>query len=258
MTDGPRASATASLIASVTAPKARRRRVEARRSVELLAVGYLRVSTDEQAASGLGLEAQRAEVEALAARRGVEVVEWFVDAGISAATIGKRPALLEALGYLDAGKAGSLLAKDVTRLTRSSSDLAHLLTAASGDGWCVATADGLVDTCDPNGAMLAHFLGVVGELERKFTSQRTRQALTAAKARGTKLGKTSTLPAEVAERIVARRNAGSTWQSIADELNGDAVQTGQGGSTWRPSSVRAAYLAAKPKQGEAEAASCAT
>src|SRR4051812_17673555 len=90
-------SATANLIASATAPKARRRRSEARSKVAMLAIGYLRVSTDEQAASGLGLEAQRAEIEALAARRGVQVVEWYTDAGISGATMGKRPAFLSAL-----------------------------------------------------------------------------------------------------------------------------------------------------------------
>ena len=212
--------------------------------LERLAVAYLRVSTEEQAASGLGLEAQRAEVERYAAERGLTVVSWHVDEGISAATMGKRPALLEALGAIDAGRAGVLLAKDASRLSRSLSDLSSLLSAATQDGWCVRTADGLVDTCDPQGQLLPHFLGVVADLERQFTSQRTRQALAAAKARGTVLGKRSTLPAEVVERIVAERASGLTWQAIADGLNGAGVPTGQGGSTWRPSSVRAAHVAA--------------
>lgn len=210
-----------------------------------LAVAYLRVSTEEQAASGLGLDAQRAEVERYAAERGLTVVSWHVDEGLSAATMGKRPALLDALGAIDAGQAGVLLAKDASRLSRSMSDLASLLSAATADGWCVRTADGLVDTCDPQGQLLPHFLGVVADLERQFTSQRTRQALAAAKARGTRLGKRSTLPPEVVERIVREREAETTWQAIADGLNADGVPTGQGGSTWRPSSVRAAYVAAE-------------
>jgi DNA invertase Pin-like site-specific DNA recombinase len=240
----PPRTATASLIASATAPKARRRRVEARVKLETTAVGYLRVSTQEQALSGLGLEAQRAEVERYAEANGLTVMEWFVDEGVSASTIGKRPQMLAALRTIDEGRAGVLLAKDASRLSRSMSDLAGLLQAATADGWCIRTADGLVNTCDPQGQLLPHFLGVVADLERQFTSQRTRQALAAAKERGTRLGKRSTLPAEVAARIVAERDAGSTWQAVADGLNATGVATGQGGSEWRPSSVRAAYLSA--------------
>lgn len=243
-TNGSPASATATLIANARAPKARKRRIESRTKVAGLAVGYLRVSTEEQAASGLGLDAQRAEIEAFAARRGLAISEWFVDAGISGATIGKRPAFLDALAYLDAGKAGTLLAKDVTRLSRSSADLGNLLSAATADGWCVATADGLVDTCDPQGALLPMFLGIVGELERKFTSVRTRQALIAAKARGTKLGKTSALPPEVVARIVSQRAAGQTWRAIGEGLQVDGIATGQGAASWQPTSVRAAWVAA--------------
>lgn len=239
-----RSSATASLIAAATAPKARRRRSEARTRVAGLAVGYLRVSTEEQALSGLGLEAQRTEIQALAVRRGLTIVAWFTDAGISGATMGKRPEFLAALAALDRGEAGSLLAKDVTRLSRSSADLGALLAAASSDGWTVATADGLVDTSDPQGALLPLFLGIVGELERRFASIRTTQALAAARGRGTVLGKVSTLPEDIREGIVSARDRGSTWQAIASNLNACAIPTGQGGSTWRPSSVRAAYLAA--------------
>jgi hypothetical protein len=62
------------------------------------AVAYLRVSTDDQA---LGPEAQRAAIEAWAAARGVAVVAWFCDQGVSgAAAIDKRPALLDALAAL--------------------------------------------------------------------------------------------------------------------------------------------------------------
>jgi DNA invertase Pin-like site-specific DNA recombinase len=241
-----RSSATSDLIASATAPKTRRRRSEARAKLEGLAVGYVRVSTEEQAASGLGLAAQRVEVERLAHDFGLTITEWYEDAGVSGATIGKRPGLLAALRALDNGQAGALVAKDATRLTRSVADLAGLLRAADRDGWTVLTADGLVNTRDPQGRLLPHFLGVVGELERQFTSQRTKQALASAKARGVRLGKRSLLPPQVAERIVAGRDRGGTWQSLADELNREGVPTGQGGTMWRPSSVRAAYLAAKP------------
>lgn len=235
-------SATGALIQHSTSPRARRRRSEARDKLALQAVGYLRVSTDEQAASGLGLEAQRTAVEHLATARGLTVTAWHVDAGISGANIGKRPAFLNVLRDLDEGKAGVLLAKDATRLTRNLADLGALLDAATRDGWDVITTDGLVDTTTEQGRLLPMFLGIVGELERTFTKQRTKAALQAAKARGVRLGKRSTLPEEVADRIVLSRSVGATWQSIADDLNRDQVPTGQGGSCWRPSSVRAVWI----------------
>lgn len=237
-------TATASLIASATAPKARRRRVEARTKLNSTAVAYLRVSTQEQALSGLGLDAQRTEIERYAESHALKITEWFTDQGVSASTIGKRPQFLAALKAIDEGQAGVLLAKDASRLSRSMSDLAGLLQAATADGWCIRTADGLINTCDAQGQLLPHFLGVVADLERQFTSQRTRQALAAAKERGARLGKRSLLPAAVALRIVRERDAGGTWQSIADGLNASQVPTGQGGTEWRPSSVRAAYLSA--------------
>lgn len=237
-------SATGALIQQATTPRARRRRSEARGKLAGLAVAYLRVSTEEQAVSGLGLDAQREAVEAVAASRGLTIVEWRTDAGVSGATIGKRPAFLDALRDLDEGRAGVLLSKDATRLSRSLTDLGGLLAAATRDGWAVITADGLVDTTDPKGRLLPMFLGIVGELERTFTQQRTKAALQAAKARGVTLGKRSLLPSEVTSRIVREREAGSTWQGIADSLNSAGVPTGQGGTTWRPSSVRAAYVAA--------------
>lgn len=235
-------TATAHLIDQATTPKARRRRSEARAKIEATAVAYLRVSTEEQAASGLGLEAQRESVEAFAALHGLEIVAWFVDEGISGTTLGKRPAMLDALRALDAGQAGVLLAKDATRLSRTLADLASMLKAATADGWCVKTADGLVDTCDPNGALLPNFLGIVSELERLFTSRRTRDALHAARARGVQLGKPSTASPKVRRRIVTEREAGRTYAAIASGLIADDIPSQRGG-TWSPKTVRSIYLA---------------
>jgi hypothetical protein len=63
------------------------------------------------------------------------------------------------------------------------------------------------------------------------------EALAVKRARGERMGRASTLPAAVADRIVAERCQGATLQAIADRLNGDQVPTGQGGTRWRPSSV---------------------
>lgn len=69
-------------------------------------VGYLRVSTEEQVVSGLGLAAQRGAIEAEAARRGLPLLAVHVDAGLSGKNLA-RPGLTAALADLDAGRGTS-------------------------------------------------------------------------------------------------------------------------------------------------------
>lgn len=241
MTSVERRSATADLIDRATSPKPPKRRSEVRKRLEATAVAYVRVSTEEQASSGLGLEAQRAQIIAHAEANGLNIVEWFADEGISGATIGKRPAMLDALRALDAGRAGVLLGKDVSRLSRDKADLADLLRVATNDGWCLRTADGLVNTGDPQGALLLPLLSVVAELERVFISQRTSAAIRAKQARGEKWGRTTQLDPATRERIIAERAGGRTWEAISAGLNADHVST-VSGRPWNRSAVRSASL----------------
>src|SRR5580692_8132311 len=82
----------------------------------LVAVAYIRVSKDEQK---LGPEAQRASIEAWAAREGVSVASWQVDQGVCSVTpIEGRPALLAALGALREYGAGVLVVAKRDRIAR--------------------------------------------------------------------------------------------------------------------------------------------
>src|SRR6476620_9635757 len=68
------------------------------------AIGYLRVSTEQQADSGLGLEAQQASITAAAGRMGLTLSATFTDAGTSGSlTIEDRPVLLDAVAALKRG-----------------------------------------------------------------------------------------------------------------------------------------------------------
>jgi DNA invertase Pin-like site-specific DNA recombinase len=68
------------------------------------AIAYVRVSTDQQADSGLGLEAQQASIAASAVRLGLELSRTFVDAGTSGSlAIEDRPVLLDAVAALRRG-----------------------------------------------------------------------------------------------------------------------------------------------------------
>jgi DNA invertase Pin-like site-specific DNA recombinase len=69
--------------------------------------------------------------------------------------------------------------------------------------------------------------------------ERISAALRAKRRKGVKLGRKSTLPAKVVERISREREGGASLQAIADGLNRDGIRTGQGGKQWWPSTVRA-------------------
>src|SRR4051794_697072 len=92
-------------------------------------LAYLRVSTSEQADSGAGLAAQRAAIEAEAARRGWASVEFIEDAGYSAKSM-RRPGLALALDRLRRGDASVLVVAKMDRLSRSLLDFASILATA--------------------------------------------------------------------------------------------------------------------------------
>jgi DNA invertase Pin-like site-specific DNA recombinase len=205
-------------------------------------VGYLRVSTDEQAVSGLGLTAQRTAVEAEAARRGLPLLSVHVDAGISGKSLA-RPGLTAALAELDAGKGTVLLVAKLDRLSRSVHDATGLMQRAERAGWGLVAMDANVDTTTPQGAAMTQVLAVFAELERRLIGERTKAALAVKVAQGVKLGRPRTLPTEVAERIRTAHIAGASWSAIARELTAEGVPTAQGGARWYPATVRYVALA---------------
>jgi len=88
---------------------------------------YLRVSTSEQAVSGLGIEAQRATAQSYAERKGLKIVDEFCDQGISAKSLSGRPGALAALSAVRGRNAAGLLVAKMDRLSRSVVDGAGLM-----------------------------------------------------------------------------------------------------------------------------------
>lgn len=199
-------------------------------------VGYLRVSTEEQARSGLGLEAQRSRIADEAERRGWAIT-WATDDGYTASNL-NRPALTDSLAALRAGDAAGLVVAKLDRLSRSLMDFAALMETARSEGWAVVALDLGVDMSTPSGEMLANVLASFAQYERRLISQRTTDALAALRAQGVQLGRPRVVSAAVAERIGRWRAAGCTWRAIADALNADGVPTAHGGDRWYPSTAR--------------------
>jgi DNA invertase Pin-like site-specific DNA recombinase len=220
-------------------------------------ISYLRVSTDRQGRSGLGLEAQREAITCY-----LNGGEWALVAEVVEVESGKRndrPKLAEALASCRLHGAVLLIAK-IDRLARNA---AFLLSLRDAGVEFLA-----VDMPNAN-RLTVGIMALVAEDEAERISARTKAALAAAKARGTKLGglRPGALPnaaegrakgravrsenaqaraADLAPVIDAIRAAGATsLREIATELNGRNIPTARGGR-WSAVQVQRVLDCAQP------------
>src|SRR6476646_10299620 len=163
-------------------------------------LGYVRVSTSEQASKGAGLEAQRRAILAECKRRGWHLVETIEDAGYSARDL-RRPGIQAALRALERGEASALVVAKLDRLSRSMLDFSKLMAKASREHWALVALDVAVDTSTPSGEAMANMLATFAQFERRLISQRTREALAVKRAQRVRLGRPPSIPAELAARI---------------------------------------------------------
>ena len=212
------------------------RRAQTRRTGTSRVVGYCRVSTAEQADSGLGLEAQRRAIRLECERRGWELVAVEEDAGVSG-KVTARPGLQRALDACQRGESDGLVVAKLDRLSRSVQHAAQLLAEAEREGWALVALDLGVDLSTPSGEVMAHVLAAIAQFERRLIGQRTRDALAVRRAQGVRLGRPQVLSGQVVARIARERRSGRSLQAIADGLNADGVPTAHGGSAWWPSTV---------------------
>ena len=201
-------------------------------------IAYLRVSTDEQAQGGAGLDAQRAAILAEAERRGWSEVRFIEDAGYSGKDT-RRPGLQLALEMLERGRAGGLVVAKMDRLSRSLLDFTAIMATAQRQGWALVALDCPVDPSTPAGEAMAAIMATFSQLERRLIGQRTREALAVRRAQGVRLGRPRAVPDEIVLRIRREREAGRSLRHVADGLNEDSVATAQGGRQWHASTVRA-------------------
>jgi len=220
-------------------------------------VSYLRVSTQRQGQSGLGLEAQRKAVGDFADSRGGAIAAEFVE--VESGKRSDRPELAKALREAKRRKATLLIAK-LDRLARN----AHFILDLLESGVEITVAD-----MPEANRLLLQIMAAVAEQEGLAISERTKAALGAAKARGVKLG--WSMPSRQNEqlracragvkvnrcnadafaaihrpRIAEMRNQGKTLRAIAEQLNSEGVATRRGG-LWYCSTVRD-VLARNPSQ----------
>lgn len=200
-------------------------------------IAYYRVSTDKQGRSGLGLEAQRVAIEKYVADDLILDEYTEIESGKK---VKNRPKLLEALIACKKCKATLIIAK-LDRLARN----VHFVSGLMESGVDFVAVD------NPKAdKLMIHMLAVFAEYERDLTSQRTKDALKAAKARGVILGKAGKVRAienkqraddfaksmepvlnEIMDRDIV------TYSGMCNELNRMNVPTYKGYGKWHTANL---------------------
>jgi site-specific DNA recombinase len=210
------------------------------------AIGYIRVSTQEQVEEGVSLDAQRAKIKAWCLANDYELEGIYEDAGISGIR-SDRQGLLSALDAVSSGAA--LVVYSLSRLTRSTKDMLHLSDELERRGADLVSLTEKIDTTTAAGKMVFRMLAVLNEFERDQISDRTKAALQHKKSVGEQY---SPVPfgykainkrlievdqeLGVVSEILKARAEGATLRTIAGDLNTRGIK-GKKGGKWHASTI---------------------
>lgn len=213
------------------------------------AIGYIRVSTEEQAKEGISIEAQTAKLHQYAELYGIELIDIKTDAGQSAKSL-DRDGLKEALNALEQGDAEALLIYKLDRLTRSVADLGRLIELYF-DKYQLLSVTDHIDTGTANGRLILNVLASVSQWERETVVERTETSLRYMKEQhlvynhlplGYRDSGGKMVPVNEEQLIIAEiqemREKGSTLRAIANDLNDRGI-IGKRGGVFHASTIQA-------------------
>lgn len=214
------------------------------------AIGYVRVSTDQQADRGVSLQAQTERVRAMATVQGAELVDVVLDGGESAKSM-RRPGLQRVLAMVESGAVEAVIVAKLDRLTRSVKDLCSLLELFEKRRVALVSVAESLDTGSAAGRLVITIMGAVSQWEREAIGERTRDALRHKRSNGQRVGNIAYgyrlspdgvhVEPDTAEQVVVteirrHRAQGTSLRKIAAALNECGYRTRRG-TEWRLESV---------------------
>ena len=222
------------------------------------AIGYVRVSTLEQAQEGVSLEAQERRIRARCEAEGVSLEAIYIDAGISGGRADNRPELQRALAACKRGDV--LVFYSLSRLSRSTRDVLAILDQLRRQGADIVSLSEKLDTSSASGKLTFHMMAVLGEFERDIISERTRMAMLHLQRQGRYIGGHRPTGWEIGadgylqavpeeQRLVARalalRSTGMGYRGVAKVLIQEGF-TPRVGNRFHPEQVRRWVIATRP------------
>ena len=232
-------------------------------------VGYVRVSTDEQAREGVSLRAQRERIRSYCSALGFDLVLVHSDEGVSGALPPhRRDGLSRALAAIDAGDAEGLVVMNLSRLSRSVMHTLRLMDRSRKEGWRLVSVSEQLDGGTPVGRMVLTVLAALNEMERDVLRERTREGMAQIArdgrirsryvpfgyrvqgleatdvhdvpkaARGRRLVPNAA-EQEILDAMLALRDEGKGAQRIRNALNDEGILNPRTGKAWSTGTVAA-------------------
>jgi len=220
------------------------------------AIGYIRVSTEDQCANGVSLDAQRAKIEAYCSLKDMDLLEIIEDRGISAKNL-NRLGMQRVLDMVKSAKrpkqVESIVVLKLDRMFRSTIDALQTTCLFEKHGVSFHSIQETIDTSSAMGKFFFTLLSSIAELERNQVSERTKLALRHKRLKGEKTGgyvpygydldfnTMKLIPNEDEQKAITMmknyRAQGMTYQVICDLLHQLGIQTKQD-KDWKPNTVR--------------------
>ena len=139
------------------------------------AVGYLRVSTDMQEESGLGLDSQKDQIKTYADSKGIEIVRWYRDTASGVSRVDARDGLSALVKDLESNQTVLVAKRD--RLSRDLMLSLWIEKEISKVHCTLESCDGAGNGDSPTDVLLKNLILAFGEFERNMISERTRAAM---------------------------------------------------------------------------------
>jgi site-specific DNA recombinase len=197
-------------------------------------VGYIRVSTEDQARECVSLAQQRAKIDAYALVEDWSVVEIIQD-DVTTKHL-RRPGVQWLIELVEHGHVGAVIVYKLDRLTHSVKDLNSLVELFDKKNVALVSLQESLDATTVSGRLMMNLLASVSQWEREVISERTRDAMQHLKASGKVYSRPVFDDTATLARIHTRRAAGATYQEIADELTASGVLTVRGGR-WQVATI---------------------
>lgn len=213
-------------------------------------IGYIRVSTEEQASGGVSLAHQEAKIKAYAKLNDMELAQIIRDEGFSAKSIEGRPGAKRLLEITRSKAVNAVVVYKLDRLFRNAQEALETSLSISKNGIALHSVTEKLDTLSAMGRFFFTIMAACAEMERNLISERTRDALRYKKSRGEVYNhasfgsdiKDGALLLNQREQTIISimsdmRDEGASLSTITKYLNHNAIPAKKGGK-WHPQTVK--------------------